>query len=42
MESKGLRKHLEAIAEKHSTDSLQKTAKLGTSHVTSNVLQSET
>jgi hypothetical protein len=30
---RGLRKNLEAIPGKHSTDSLQKTAILGTSHI---------
>jgi hypothetical protein len=39
--TKGLRKHLEAIPGKHSIDSLQKTAILGTSHITRQVLQSE-
>ena len=38
---KGLRK-LEAVAGKHSTDSLQKTAILETSHVIRKELQSET
>jgi hypothetical protein len=40
--TRGLRKNLEAIPGKHSIDSLQKTAVLGTSHVIWNVLQSET
>jgi hypothetical protein len=40
--TKGLKKNLEAIPEKHSTDSLQKTAVLGTSHIIREVLQSET
>jgi hypothetical protein len=31
--TKSLRKNLEAIPRKHSTDSLQKTAILGTSHI---------
>ena len=35
-------KHLEAIPGKHSTDSLQETAVLGTSHIMRKVLQSET
>jgi hypothetical protein len=35
-------KNLEAIPEKHSTDSLQKTAILGTSHTIRKVLQCET
>jgi hypothetical protein len=39
---KGLRKNLEAIPGKHSVDSLQKTAMLGTSHVIQRVLQSQT
>jgi hypothetical protein len=41
METKGLRKNLEAIPGKHSTDSLQKTAILGTSKVIRKVLLSE-
>jgi len=41
METKGLGKNLEAISGKHSIDSLQKTAILGTSHVIRKVLQSE-
>jgi hypothetical protein len=40
--TRGLRKHLEAIAGKHSIDLLQKTAVLGTSHIVRKVLQSET
>jgi hypothetical protein len=40
--TKGLKKNLEAITGKHSTDSLQKTAVLGTSHIIRKVLQSET
>jgi hypothetical protein len=39
--TKGLKKHLEAIPGKHSIDSLQKTAVLGTSHVMRKVLRSE-
>jgi hypothetical protein len=39
---RGLRKNLEAIPGKHSIDSLQKTAILGTSHIIQKVLQSET
>ena len=39
--TKGLRKNLEAIPRKHSVDSLQKTAILGTSHTVQKVLQSE-
>jgi len=41
IETKGLGKNLEAIPGKHSIDSLQKTAILGTSHVIRKVLQSE-
>jgi len=37
-----LRKNLEAIPGKHSTDPLQKTAILGTSHILRKVLQPET
>jgi hypothetical protein len=40
--TKGLKKNLEAIPGKHSLDSLQKTAILGTSHIIQKVLQSET
>jgi hypothetical protein len=40
--TKNLRKNLEAIPEKHSMDSLQKTAVLGTSHIIRKVLQCET
>ena len=40
--TEGLRKNFEAIPGKHSIDSLQKTASLGTSHIIRNVLQSET
>jgi hypothetical protein len=36
-----LRKNLEAVPGKHSTDSLQKTAVLGTSHIIGKVLQCE-
>ena len=36
-----LRKNLEAVAGKHSIDSLQKTAILGTSHIIRKVLQCE-
>ena len=39
--TKGVKKHLEAVPGKHSIESLQKTAVLGTSHNTE-VLQSET
>jgi hypothetical protein len=39
--TKGLKKNLEAIPGKHSIDSLQKTAVLGTSHIIGEVLQSE-
>ena len=40
--TRSLRKNLEAIPGKHSIDSLQKTAILGTSHVMGKVLQYET
>ena len=40
--TKDLRKNLDAIPGKHSTDSLQETSILGTSHTIWNVLQSET
>jgi hypothetical protein len=40
--TKGLKKNVEAITGKHSTDSLQKTAILGTSHIIQKILQSET
>jgi hypothetical protein len=40
--TKGLKKNLEAIPENHSTDSLQKTATLETSHIIWKVLQSKT
>jgi hypothetical protein len=39
---KSLRKNLEVISGKHSIDSLQQTAVLGTSHVIRKVLQCET
>jgi hypothetical protein len=39
--TKNLRKNLEAIPGKHSIDSLQKTAVLGTSHIIRKVLQCE-
>ena len=39
--TKGLRKNCEARPEKYSTDSLQKTAILGTSHIIRKVLQCE-
>jgi hypothetical protein len=39
--TRSLRKNLEAIQGKHSIDSLQKTAILGTSHIIRKVLQSE-
>ena len=38
---RSLRKNLEAVPGKHSIDSLQKTAILGTSHVIRKVLQCE-
>jgi hypothetical protein len=40
--TKDLKKNLEAITAKHLTDSVQKTAILGTSHIIQKVLQSET
>jgi hypothetical protein len=40
--TRSLRKHLEAVPGKHSIDSLQKTAILGTSHIIRKVLQCET
>jgi hypothetical protein len=40
--TEGLKKNLEATPGKHSTDSLQKTAVLGTSHIIRKVLQCET
>jgi hypothetical protein len=40
--TKGLKKYLETIPGKHSIDSLQKTAVLGTSHIIRKMLQSET
>jgi hypothetical protein len=40
--TKGLKKNLEAVPGRHSIDSLQKTAVLGTSHIIRKVLQSET
>ena len=39
--TRNLRKNLEAVPGKHSIDSLQKTAILGTSHKIRTVLQSE-
>jgi hypothetical protein len=42
VKKKDLKKNLEATPGKHSTDSLQKTAVLGTSQITRQVLQSET
>jgi hypothetical protein len=42
IETKGPKKYLETIPGKHSIDSLQKTAVLGTSHIIRKVLQSET
>ena len=39
--SRNLRKNLEAVPGKHSIDSLQKTAILGTSHIIRKVLQCE-
>jgi hypothetical protein len=40
--TRGLKKYLETIPGKHSINSLQKTAVLGTSHIIRKVLQSET
>jgi hypothetical protein len=40
--TKELKKYLERISGKHSIDSPQKTAVLGTSHIIRKVLQSET
>jgi hypothetical protein len=40
--TRGLKKYLETISGKHSIDSPQKTAVLGTSHIIRKVLQSET
>ena len=42
MVTKGLKKHLEATPGRYLIDLLQKTAILGTSHIISKVLQSET
>ena len=39
--TRSLRKNLEAVPGKHSIDSLQKTAILGTSHIIQTVLQCE-
>ena len=39
--TRSLRKNLEAVPRKHSIDSLQKTAILGTSHITRKVLHCE-
>ena len=41
MGTRSLRKNLEAVPGKHSIDSLQKTAILGTSHIIRKVLQCE-
>ena len=40
--TESLKKNLDAIPEKHTIDSLQRTAILGTGHVIRKVLQSET
>jgi hypothetical protein len=40
--TRGLKKYVETIPGKHSIDSVQKTAVLGTSHIIRKVLQSET
>jgi hypothetical protein len=42
IETRGLKKYLETIPGKHSIDSVQKTAVLGTSHIIRKVLQPET
>jgi hypothetical protein len=42
IETRGLKKYRETIRGKHSIDSLQKTAVLGTSHIIRELLQSET
>ena len=39
--TRSLRKHFEAVPGKHSIDSLQKTAILGTAHIIRKVLQCE-
>ena len=39
--TRSLRKNMEAVPGKHSIDSLQKTASLGTSHIIGKVLQCE-
>jgi hypothetical protein len=39
--TRGLRENLEAIPGKHSINSLQKTATLGTSHIIQKIFQSE-
>ena len=39
--TRSLRKNVEAVPGKHSIDSLQKTAILGTSHITRRALQCE-
>ena len=39
--TKGIRKNLEATPGRHSTDSLQKTAILGTPHIVREVLQDD-
>jgi hypothetical protein len=41
IETRSLRKHMEAVPGKHSIDSLQKTAILGSSHIIRKVLQCE-
>jgi hypothetical protein len=42
MATKGIKKNMEAIQEKHSIDPRQKTAVLGTAHTIRKVPQSET
>jgi hypothetical protein len=41
IETRSLRKNLEAVPGRHSIDSLQKTAIIGTSHIIRKVLQCE-
>ena len=42
MVTKGLKGNLEAVTGKHTIDSIQKTAVLGTPHILRKVLQAET
>jgi hypothetical protein len=39
--TKGLKKNLESVPDKHSVDAVQNTAVLGTSHIIWKILQSE-